>query len=110
MMFVQSLRGISHNKIEHARDDRLEMSVVALDRLVTKAANRTLREQKRQTAIYWVIATTNMAEVFSQWTTKKSGPPHAKPARSRPLKKFSEWRAAQRILLTTGSPPFTYDL
>jgi beta-ureidopropionase / N-carbamoyl-L-amino-acid hydrolase len=43
MMFVQSLRGISHNKIEDTREDHLETSVVAFDRLVTKAANRILR-------------------------------------------------------------------
>jgi N-carbamoyl-L-amino-acid hydrolase len=43
MMFVQSLRGISHNKIEDTREDHLEMSVVALDRLATKAANWILR-------------------------------------------------------------------
>jgi N-carbamoyl-L-amino-acid hydrolase len=38
MMFVQSLRGISHNKIEDTREEHLEMSVQALDRLATKAA------------------------------------------------------------------------
>jgi N-carbamoyl-L-amino-acid hydrolase len=36
MMFVQSLKGISHNKIEDTREDHLEMSVVALDRLASK--------------------------------------------------------------------------
>src|SRR5579883_13321 len=36
MMFVQSLRGISHNKIEDTKPEDLEMSVVALDRLATK--------------------------------------------------------------------------
>jgi N-carbamoyl-L-amino-acid hydrolase len=36
MMFTQSLRGISHNKIEDTREEHLEMSVVALDRLATK--------------------------------------------------------------------------
>jgi beta-ureidopropionase / N-carbamoyl-L-amino-acid hydrolase len=36
MMFVQSLRGISHNKIEDTREEHLEMSVAALDRLATK--------------------------------------------------------------------------
>jgi N-carbamoyl-L-amino-acid hydrolase len=36
MMFVQSLHGISHNKIEDTREEHLEMSVVALDRLATK--------------------------------------------------------------------------
>jgi N-carbamoyl-L-amino-acid hydrolase len=37
MMFVQSLHGISHNKIEDTREDHLELSVVALDRLARKA-------------------------------------------------------------------------
>ncbi len=36
MLFVQSLRGISHNKIEDTREEHLEMSVVALDRLASK--------------------------------------------------------------------------
>ena len=36
MMFVQSLNGISHNKIEDTREEHLEMSVVALDRLASK--------------------------------------------------------------------------
>jgi N-carbamoyl-L-amino-acid hydrolase len=38
MMFVQSLKGISHNKIEDTREEHLEMSVQALDRLADKAA------------------------------------------------------------------------
>jgi N-carbamoyl-L-amino-acid hydrolase len=33
---VQSLRGISHNKIEDTREEHLEMSVTALDRLASK--------------------------------------------------------------------------
>lgn len=36
MLFVQSLHGISHNKIEDTRRDHLELSVAALDRLATK--------------------------------------------------------------------------
>ena len=36
MMFVQSLNGISHNKIEDTKEEHLEMSVTALDRLATK--------------------------------------------------------------------------
>jgi N-carbamoyl-L-amino-acid hydrolase len=36
MMFVQSLNGISHNKIEDTKADHLEMSVAALDRLASK--------------------------------------------------------------------------
>jgi N-carbamoyl-L-amino-acid hydrolase len=39
MMFVQSLGGISHNKIENTKEEHLEMSVQALDRLATKAAH-----------------------------------------------------------------------
>ncbi len=38
MMFVQSLRGISHNKIEDSREEHLEMAVQALDRLAAKTA------------------------------------------------------------------------
>ena len=37
MLFVQSLRGLSHTKLEDTRKEHLEMSVVALDRLTTKA-------------------------------------------------------------------------
>jgi N-carbamoyl-L-amino-acid hydrolase len=36
MLFVQSLRGISHNKIEDTTEEHLAMSVEALDRLATK--------------------------------------------------------------------------
>jgi N-carbamoyl-L-amino-acid hydrolase len=36
MMFVQSLRGISHNKIEDTREDHLRMAVDAFDRLASK--------------------------------------------------------------------------
>ncbi len=43
MMFVQSLRGISHNKIEDTREEHLEMSVAALDRLASKTADWILR-------------------------------------------------------------------
>ena len=38
MMFVQSLGGISHNKVENTKEEHLEMSVQALDRLATKTA------------------------------------------------------------------------
>jgi N-carbamoyl-L-amino-acid hydrolase len=37
MLFVQSLRGISHNKIEDTLEAHLELSVQALDRLASKA-------------------------------------------------------------------------
>jgi N-carbamoyl-L-amino-acid hydrolase len=36
MMFVQSLHGISHNKIEDTREEHLEMCVTAMDRLAEK--------------------------------------------------------------------------
>ena len=37
MMFVQSLHGISHNKIEDTKEEHLEMCVTAFDRLAQKA-------------------------------------------------------------------------
>jgi len=40
MMFVQSLHGISHNKIEDTREDHLELCVRAFDRLADKAMAR----------------------------------------------------------------------
>ena len=43
MMFVQSLRGISHNKIEDTDEEHLEMSVEALYRLAEKTAEWILR-------------------------------------------------------------------
>jgi N-carbamoyl-L-amino-acid hydrolase len=39
MMFVQSLRGISHNKIEDTKEEHLEMSVEALYKLAEKTAD-----------------------------------------------------------------------
>jgi N-carbamoyl-L-amino-acid hydrolase len=38
MMFVQSIGGISHNKIEDTREDQLELAVIALDKLAAKTA------------------------------------------------------------------------
>jgi N-carbamoyl-L-amino-acid hydrolase len=37
MLFVQSLRGLSHTKLEETKEEHLELSVRALDRLTTKA-------------------------------------------------------------------------
>ncbi|HEU5245438.1 MAG TPA: M20/M25/M40 family metallo-hydrolase, partial [Gaiellaceae bacterium] len=37
MLFVQSLRGLSHTKLEDTKDEHLELSVEAFDRLTTKA-------------------------------------------------------------------------
>lgn len=39
MMFVQSLHGISHNKIEDTKEEHLEMCVTAFDKLAEKAMN-----------------------------------------------------------------------
>src|SRR5579859_5633849 len=36
MLFVQSLRGLSHTKLEDTRPEHLELSVVALDRLASR--------------------------------------------------------------------------
>jgi N-carbamoyl-L-amino-acid hydrolase len=36
MLFVQSLRGLSHTKLEDTKPEHLELSVQALDRLATK--------------------------------------------------------------------------
>jgi N-carbamoyl-L-amino-acid hydrolase len=36
MMFVQSLHGISHNKIEDTREEHIEQSIVAFDALASK--------------------------------------------------------------------------
>ncbi len=37
MLFVQSLRGLSHTKLEDTKEEHLELSVRALDRLAHKA-------------------------------------------------------------------------
>jgi len=39
MLFVQSLHGISHNKIEDTRREHLDLAVRALDRLTTRTMN-----------------------------------------------------------------------
>ncbi len=44
MMFVQSLKGISHNKIEDTREEHLELSVMALDRLASKTMAWILKQ------------------------------------------------------------------
>jgi N-carbamoyl-L-amino-acid hydrolase len=36
MLFVQSLRGLSHTKVEDTREEHVELAVAALDRLATK--------------------------------------------------------------------------
>ncbi|HXM32874.1 MAG TPA: hypothetical protein VN921_04410 [Chthoniobacterales bacterium] len=36
MMFVQSLHGISHNKIQDTEEEHLEMAVTAFDTLAAK--------------------------------------------------------------------------
>jgi len=39
MMFVQSLRGLSHTKLEDTREEHLEQAVAALDRLTAKTVD-----------------------------------------------------------------------
>jgi N-carbamoyl-L-amino-acid hydrolase len=41
MVFVQSLRGLSHTKLEDTKEEHLELAVEALDRLATKTIART---------------------------------------------------------------------
>ena len=40
MLFVQSLRGLSHTKLEDTREEHLELAVRALDRVATKTVDR----------------------------------------------------------------------
>ena len=40
MMFVQSLHGISHNKIEDTKEEHIELAVIAFDKLAEKAIRR----------------------------------------------------------------------
>ena len=44
MLFVQSLRGLSHTKLEDTRPEHLELSVAALDRLASKTIDWIARE------------------------------------------------------------------
>jgi hydantoinase/carbamoylase family amidase len=47
MMFVQSLHGISHNKIEDTKEEHLEMCVTAFDKLAEKTMGWIQRPQPR---------------------------------------------------------------
>jgi beta-ureidopropionase / N-carbamoyl-L-amino-acid hydrolase len=40
MMFVQSLYGISHNKIEDTKEEHIEAAVIAFDKLAQKVIER----------------------------------------------------------------------
>jgi beta-ureidopropionase / N-carbamoyl-L-amino-acid hydrolase len=44
MVFVQSLRGLSHTKLEDTKEEHLELSVPALDRLASKTIERLAGE------------------------------------------------------------------
>ncbi|MBI5813917.1 MAG: M20/M25/M40 family metallo-hydrolase, partial [Meiothermus silvanus] len=44
MMFVQSLYGISHNKIEDTKEEHLELAVRAFDQLADKAMRWIMRK------------------------------------------------------------------
>ncbi len=48
MLFVQSLGGISHNKIEDSSVEHLELAVRAFDRLATKTAEWILQQSQKQ--------------------------------------------------------------
>jgi len=41
MLFVQSLRGLSHTKLEDTKPEHLELSVRVLDRLASKTLDWT---------------------------------------------------------------------
>ncbi len=45
MLFVQSLGGISHNKIEDTKEEHIELAVRALDRLASKTAGWILEQE-----------------------------------------------------------------
>src|SRR6266478_1351991 len=47
MMFVQSLHGISHNKIEDTKEEHLELCVTAFDKLADKAMQHIVKALKR---------------------------------------------------------------
>ena len=40
MLFVQSLRGLSHTKLEDTKEEHLELAVQALDKLASKTIER----------------------------------------------------------------------
>jgi N-carbamoyl-L-amino-acid hydrolase len=44
MLFVQSLKGISHNKIEDTREDHLQLAITAFDRLASKTMDWILAQ------------------------------------------------------------------
>lgn len=46
MMFVQSLHGISHNKIEDTKEEHLQLAVTAFDRLADKAMQWVASHEK----------------------------------------------------------------
>jgi N-carbamoyl-L-amino-acid hydrolase len=47
MLFVQSLRGLSHTKVEDTKSEHLELAVQALDRLATKTIERVAADQTK---------------------------------------------------------------
>ena len=57
MMFVQSLHGISHNKIEDTKEEHLEMCVTAFDKLAEKAIRwitlMSCLSVKRWRCLFW---------------------------------------------------------
>jgi beta-ureidopropionase / N-carbamoyl-L-amino-acid hydrolase len=45
MLFVQSLRGLSHTKLEDTKEEHLELAVQALDRLASKTVERVVADR-----------------------------------------------------------------
>jgi N-carbamoyl-L-amino-acid hydrolase len=45
MLFVQSLNGISHNRIENSREDHLKLAITAFDRLASKTMDWIAQRQ-----------------------------------------------------------------
>ena len=51
MMFVQSLRGLSHTKLEDTREEHLELAVAALDRLASKTIDWVAERRRALTTV-----------------------------------------------------------
>jgi len=58
MLFVQSLRGLSHTKLEDTKEEHLELSVQALDRLADKTIARRRRQLERSTPVTVTVTVT----------------------------------------------------
>ena len=66
MLFAQSLRGISHNKIEDTKEDHIVLAVQALDRLATKTM-KWIRKQGCRLGRGDVKSSARHVEVVAAW-------------------------------------------